>query len=263
MYSVNLPIPIAPPNKTVVIDTETTGLDFRQDRIIELSAIDGAGRTLLSTYVNPGEDMMKYGWYEAETVNHISPDMVKDCPTMERLKDQMSNILSNADLLVSYNGDFDFRFLMNEGVKIKDATKKKYYDCMREFAPVYGEYDEAHGSFRWKNLITAAEYYGYDWSRDTAHDSCSDSRATLHVYNSLLHDSRKQELIVAEMEKRQQETYRPIRKQEKAIMEERAIRPLADIDDIKKEVNDHFEEIDPKTIKDNADNIYDAFYEIH
>ena len=59
---------------------------------------------------------------------------------------------------------------------------------MKEFAPIYGEYDEYHEDYRWQKLMTCAEYYKYDWENEKVHDSLSDCRATLHCYNAMTNE---------------------------------------------------------------------------
>lgn len=53
---------------------------------------------------------------------------------------------------------------------------------MREFAPIYGEYNSYYGDYKWQKLGTAAAYYGYEFK---AHDSLEDVRATLFVYQQM------------------------------------------------------------------------------
>jgi DNA polymerase-3 subunit epsilon len=56
---------------------------------------------------------------------------------------------------------------------------------MELFAPVYGEWDEYHGNWKWQKLSTAAAYYGYEWGDECAHDALADCRATLYVWKKL------------------------------------------------------------------------------
>ena len=56
---------------------------------------------------------------------------------------------------------------------------------MMDFAPIYGEWSEYHGDYKWQSLSTCAAYYGYDWGEDKAHDSLADCKATLFCYNRI------------------------------------------------------------------------------
>ena len=62
--------------RIIVFDTETTGVT-EDDEIIQLSIIDGNGKTLINEYVHP---YWKKDWAAAARVNGITPEMVKDAP---------------------------------------------------------------------------------------------------------------------------------------------------------------------------------------
>ena len=61
--------------KIIVLDTETTGLSHENDEILQLSIIDGEYNTLFGEYFKPKHTT---NWDEAEKVNRISPEMVKN-----------------------------------------------------------------------------------------------------------------------------------------------------------------------------------------
>lgn len=55
------------PAGILVIDTETTGLNFSADDVLQITAIDGTGLKWLNLYFGSYYD----SWPEAEAVNHI------------------------------------------------------------------------------------------------------------------------------------------------------------------------------------------------
>ena len=63
-------------SSTIVIDTETTGLDPEKDELLQVSIIDIDGNELFNSYFKPHA----ISWHEAEKVNHISPEMVQNRP---------------------------------------------------------------------------------------------------------------------------------------------------------------------------------------
>ena len=164
------------PSKMIVFDLETTGLDDQKDEILQISIIDGDGNTLINEYVHP---VKKESWDEAQRINGITPEMVENAPYPYKLIPKVKGIFQAADLIVSYNGVFDLKFLSHWGIT---ADGKTHYDVMRKFAPVYGEKDLKRGGYKWKKLTVCAEYYGYKFK---AHDSLEDVKATLFCYRNL------------------------------------------------------------------------------
>lgn len=169
-------IPCSNPSGIVVFDVETTGLSAGEDEILQLSAIDGDGNTLVNTYVRP---YVKTDWHEAARINGITPKMVKDAPRAHELIPLVRGIFESAELLVSYNGQFDMGFLAEWGI---DLYEKPHFDVMMEFAPIYGEWSDWHQDYKWQKLTTCAAHYGYDFK---AHDSLEDVRATLFCYRAM------------------------------------------------------------------------------
>jgi DNA polymerase III subunit epsilon len=159
----------------VFLDTETTGLYPPRDKIVEIAIIDGNGKTLLNTLVNPEREIP----LEVINIHGIDNEMVKGSPTIEDLEPQLIQILSGKELIV-YNLSFDIRFLSQ---RVVSSIKEKYC-CMLRFAPVYGEWNQYHGSFKWKPLSTAASHVGYRWEGD-AHRALADTLACRAVWSYL------------------------------------------------------------------------------
>lgn len=169
-------VPCNNPSGIVVFDTETTGFQAGEDEILQFSAIDGDGNVLLNTYVRP---YVKQEWSAAAKVHGISPKMVENAPVAHELIPTVRGIFESAKLLISYNGDFDIRFLTEWGI---DLSEKPHFDVMMEFAPIYGEWSDWHQDYKWQKLATCAAYYGYEFK---AHDSLEDVRATLFGYRKM------------------------------------------------------------------------------
>lgn len=164
----------------IILDTETTGLNPEEDELLQVSIISETGETLIDQYVRPTRCT---AWPEAERVNHITPEMVRDCPTIHDMavSMQISRILENADKIIGYNTQFDISFLIAAGY---DVPICETVDVMRDFAEVYGDYREELGGYKWQKLTTAAEYYGFEWPID-AHNALGDCLATLYVYQHM------------------------------------------------------------------------------
>lgn len=164
----------------IVIDTETTGLNAAEDELLQVSIIDNEGAVLFDSYIKPTQHTE---WAEAERINHISPEMVAEAPTIAEVMPEINDIFKRYDKIVGYNLKFDKAFLENKGAEFLNA---EYADVMKMFAPIYGEWNDQRGSYKWQKLTTAADYYGYDWSEHKeAHNSLGDCYATLHVYKEI------------------------------------------------------------------------------
>lgn len=164
----------------IVIDTETTGLNAAEDELLQVSIIDNEGVVLFDSYIRPTQHTE---WAEAERIHHISPEMVAEAPTIAEVMPEINDIFKRYDKIVGYNLKFDKAFLENKGAEFLNA---EYADVMKMFAPIYGEWNDQRGSYKWQKLTTAADYYGYDWSEHKeAHNSLGDCYATLHVYKEI------------------------------------------------------------------------------
>ncbi len=164
------------PGAVFVIDAETTGLSCYSDDVLELSIIDGEGRTVHTS---------RYGswlkeWPEAEAVNGIGPEDVEGLPAFESDAARVSGMLRRARVLVGYNVWFDLEFMAAAGVEFPAVPA---CDVMEEFAKVYGEWadwiDEGRGGWKWQKLTTAGRHYHIDTAG--AHGSLRDCQITLEV----------------------------------------------------------------------------------
>ncbi len=162
----------------ICLDIETTGFDRYEDDILQMSIIDGEGKTLFNEYFSP---VHRDRWDEAEAVNHISPAMVADKPKLKEFIPTIKAIVDAADLVIGYNQiGFDCPFISAAtGISFEG---KEMYDVMLEFAPIYGEWNEEKGDYKWKKLTVCASYYGYEFR---PHNSLDDSLATLYCYKKM------------------------------------------------------------------------------
>ena len=74
---------------------------------------------------------------------------------------------------------------LNNGIVF--SANVKYIDAMKVLAGIYGDWDDYHRNFRYKKLMVAADYYGYDWNSHPkqAHNSLAYCFATLFVYKKM------------------------------------------------------------------------------
>lgn len=171
------------PYRTAVIDVETTGLEFDAE-ILQVSVLDAdSDQCLFDSLVRP---YYTTAWPEAMKVNHITPEMVSTAPYFHQILPSLNRVLAECKTVVGYNFiDFDRYYLERFGAVFKG---EQVVDVMLMFAAVYGEYCSAHHSFKYKRLSFCADYFGYDWGTDQAHNSLPDCRATAHCYRRIMDD---------------------------------------------------------------------------
>lgn len=183
-----------PKDKIFCFDVETTGLSREEDEILQLSIVDGTGKTVFNEYIKPTRHE---SWDGAEAIHGISPSDVADKPTIEEYRDTLNDIFKDVQLLVGYNNIyFDNAFLKEAGIQIPEDAKM--YDVMLKFAPIYGEWNEMRQDYKWQKLAKCAEYYGFHGDGQF-HDSLEDVRATLHCFNSMISEGQvKEKEVTAE-----------------------------------------------------------------
>lgn len=171
------------PKDVIIFDTETTGFDVggdRRDEVLSLAVMNLAGDILFNDMFKP---VQRKRWPKAESVNGISPEMVKDKQTIEERRAEIEPIFKAAKLYVAYNAAFDLDFLCASGLSI---PKRQTFDVMKEFSKIHGEWNERFEEWSWCKLEDCAAFYDY---RDFgAHDALADVKATAHCFTSILDD---------------------------------------------------------------------------
>ena len=168
-------------SKVIVFDTETTGVKAGEDELLQISIIDGNGKELFNKYVKPEH---KTSWEDAEKINGISPNSVKDCPSVKEYVSEIESILNNAELFMSYNGNFDVKFLEAAGIRVPNTP---HLDIMKPAAsitkfPARKNDNRAIDGYHYPRLVDVSEKIGFKYK---AHDSLGDTTATLEVAKNL------------------------------------------------------------------------------
>lgn len=164
-------------SKIICLDIETTGLDYEYDEILQISILDGTGRILMNEYIQP---LSRTEWPSAENIHHISPEMVQNSKTLRNFMPSIQGIINSADLIVGYNTVFDLMFLTIAGLSLPEQVI--ICDVMRDFAPIYGDWNDYFSDYTWKTLSTCASYFNYQISEDAFHNSLEDVKATLFCF---------------------------------------------------------------------------------
>jgi len=100
--------------RQIVLDTETTGLEWRQgDRVIEIACVEMAGRKptgrRFHRYLNP-ERPIAAG---AQAVHGLTDEFLANKPKFADIADELLDFVDGAEVII-HNAPFDLGFLDNE-----------------------------------------------------------------------------------------------------------------------------------------------------
>lgn len=114
----------------VYFDLETTGVNTKSDRIVEIAAYIPALEKEFQAFVNPGIPIPQ----EAANIHGITDEMVKDAPPWKEVVKDFFAFIGEDPLLIAHNGQsFDLPLLkeecarinypFNEEIKMVDSLK--------------------------------------------------------------------------------------------------------------------------------------------
>lgn len=120
----------------VVIDVETTGLDYTREKIIEFAGVkltNGKITETFETLINPHQHIRK----SSQAIHGISEDDLKDAPEEADIYPKIFDFIGDATL-VAHNAIFDFSFLNRVSKRLYDKPlENNYIDTQMMFKEVY------------------------------------------------------------------------------------------------------------------------------
>jgi DNA polymerase III epsilon subunit-like protein len=142
-------------SETLILDTETTGLDAH-DEIIQLAIVDMQGNVLLQTLVRPTVPVGT----EARAIHGITDEVLAQAPSFSHLHDTIAVLLENRSVL-AYHADFDRRLLAQTCAKYGlPPLAVAAWDCVMErYARFWGE-RSAPGQHKPQSLSHACAQQG-------------------------------------------------------------------------------------------------------
>lgn len=166
--------------REIVFDTETTGLDSREDRVIEIGGVEmvnrfPTGRTF-HRYINPqGREIHP----EALAVHGIDAGQLVGKPTFPDIAPEFLDFIDGADL-VAHNAGFDVAFLSTEfgRLGLPPIEPGRVVDTL---ALARRKHPMGPNS-----LDALCRRYGIDNSRRTKHGALLDSELLAEVYVELV-----------------------------------------------------------------------------
>jgi DNA polymerase-3 subunit epsilon len=124
---------VCPPQRIIVFDCETTGIDFVKDQVIELCVQHGLDDTAHSRTwrIKPSVAIAP----AAQAVHGITMNDHAGCPAFAEYADEIAMVFANADVIVGYNLSFDIDMIQAEYARIGrpalDLGGKKIVDAFR------------------------------------------------------------------------------------------------------------------------------------
>jgi DNA polymerase-3 subunit epsilon len=142
--------------KPVYIDTETTGFEI-SDMVVEIAILDTDGEILFENLVKPIKSIPG----PASRVHGITDLDVASAPTWPEIWPQMREIVLGR-VAAFYNAEFDLKMIRQSCGLTGIAWEYPFEDdfCVMElFARYFGELGLRRGTFRWKNLAFAGNFF--------------------------------------------------------------------------------------------------------
>jgi DNA polymerase-3 subunit epsilon len=166
--------------REIIFDTETTGLDAREDRVIEIGGVEldnrfPTGRTF-HVYINPqGRPVHP----DALAVHGIGEAQLADKPKFSEIADAFLAFVGDARL-VAHNANFDMGFINAELARLGIAAlgPERVVDTL---ALARRKHPMGPNS-----LDALCRRYGIDNSRRTKHGALLDSELLAEVYVELV-----------------------------------------------------------------------------
>jgi DNA polymerase-3 subunit alpha (Gram-positive type) len=161
----------------VAFDTETTGLNPKKDRIVEIGAVKYRNGEIIEEknwLIHPQQSIP---WWSTK-VHGISNKMVKDAPTFEAIYPEFRAFIKGA-VLMAHNARFDIAFVNEEVRRIKGEAPDNYVvDSLGLFRTWYPQL-KSHA------LASVAEHTKV--SGDDFHRALADSIYVARIFNQYTH----------------------------------------------------------------------------
>lgn len=157
----------------VALDVETTGLNPKRDKIIEIGMIrvrSGEAAAKMETFVNPGRRLEA----RITELTGIRDEQLADAPDIGEVIPEVLRFIGD-DILVGHCILFDYSFVKRAAVNHRLAFEKSGIDTLKLaklFLP----------GLRSRSLEFLCEYYGIEHS---AHRALADANAASKLYRKL------------------------------------------------------------------------------
>lgn len=169
-------------NNTVILDTETTGLDEKAE-IVEISIIDLKGNVLLDTLIKPKRKIP----VDVIKIHGITNEMVSNAPTWEEIYKDFRKIVKSVDLVLIYNERYDKRLIKQTCKLAKVPSPIFRSECVMKLMAQWNGEKKKNGEYLFKSLefIAKSRYVKIE---GTMHRSLTDCKTVLSIINSFINN---------------------------------------------------------------------------
>lgn len=160
-------------NKYVSLDLETSGLNPKTDKIIEIGAVkvvDGEISGTYSTFVNPGIKLRE----ETTMITGITDSDLESSPVISEVIFSLFEFIEDLPLL-GHSVLFDYSFVKKAAVNQKMTFEKQGIDTLRIARKYLADLDS-------RNLGFLCHYYGIPVKE---HRALEDAKATHYLYQKM------------------------------------------------------------------------------
>lgn len=163
--------------KPIYYDTETTGLRFETDRIIEIAAYDPLADRKFCSFINPKIPIPK----EASLIHGITDTMVANSPSFETVGAEFFAFCGEDAVLIAHNNDQFDKFFLQEETKRASLVQ-----------PAYKMIDTLKWSRKYRSdlpkhsLQFLREIYGVEENR--AHRALDDVLVLYKIFSQMIDD---------------------------------------------------------------------------
>jgi len=166
---------ISPEDTIIILDTETTGLDHKTEKLIEIAAAKMQNGEVVETFtslVNPQKPIR----HSSFLIHNISQEMVEEAPPIEEVLPQFLEFVGN-HTYVAHNAIFDYSFI-NEACKALYSQRflNNRIDTFEMYRSVFPD-DLSHG------LSSLLKRFGFD--SHVLHRALDDALNLAKVYPRL------------------------------------------------------------------------------
>lgn len=157
----------------VCIDLETTGLDPRRNKIIEIGAVRVEGNQIVEeweSFVNPGEKLEE----RIIGLTGIRDEQLAQAPEIGEILPKLLT-LTESEVLLGHRVLFDYSFLKKAAVDRRISFEREGIDTLQIARKYLGNLES-------RSLEYLCRHYGI---RHQAHRALGDAKATVELYRKL------------------------------------------------------------------------------